>query len=168
LSGTDFYQTQDMDETLKQVGELLLGSIPTIVFMVLLYGIYTLLVHKPLVKVLAERRSKTEGAIEKARADIAAAEARTAEYEQRLREARIAVFKGQEARRQQALQARAAAVAEARKKAQAQVEQARAAIEKDKVAAQAGLQAESGKLAAEIIRIVLRPGAAPVPAVGGQ
>ncbi len=153
-----------MDETLKQVGELLLGSIPTIIFMVLLYGIYSAVVHKPLVKVLAERRSKTEGAIEKARADIAAAESRTAEYEQRLREARIAVFKNQEALRQQALQARAAAVAEARNRAQAQVEQARAAIEKDKVAAQAGLEAESGKLAAEIIRIVLRPGMTPAPA----
>jgi F-type H+-transporting ATPase subunit b len=121
-------------------------------------------VHKPLVKVLAERRSKTEGAIEKARADIAAAEARTAEYEQRLREARIAVFKDQEALRQQALQARAAAVAEARNRAQAQVEQARAAIEKDKVAAQVGLEAESGKLAAEIIRIVLRPTITQTPA----
>jgi F-type H+-transporting ATPase subunit b len=147
-----------MDETLRQVGELLLGSIPTIIFMVLLYGLYSMLVHRPLVKVLAERRSKTEGAIEKARADIAAAEARTAEYEQRIREARIAVFKNQETLRQQALQARAAAVAEARNKAQAQVEQARAAIEADKIAAQASLQAESGKLAAEIIRIVLRPG----------
>ena len=150
-----------MDETLRQVGELLLGSIPTIVFVVLLYAIYTVLVHKPLVKVLAERRDKTEGAVEKARADIAAAEARTAEYEQRLREARMAVFKNQEALRQQALQARAAAVAEARNRAQAQVEQARAGIEKDKAAAQAGLQAESGKLADEIIRIVLHPGAAP-------
>jgi F-type H+-transporting ATPase subunit b len=155
-----------MDETLKQVGELLLGSIPTIVFMVLLYAIYTGLVHKPLVKVLGERRSKTEGAVEKARADIAAAEARTAEYEQRLREARVAVFKNQEALRQQALQAREAALAEARKKAQAQVEEARAAIEKDKAAAQTGLQAESGRLAVEIIRIVLRPGA--VPSGGGQ
>ena len=153
-----------MDETLRQVGELLLGSIPTIIFMVLLYGIYSEVVHKPLVKVLAERRSKTEGAIEKARADIAAAEARTAEYEQRLREARIAVFKHQEALRQQALQARAAAVAEARNRAQAQVEQARAAIEKDKVAAQVGLEAESGKLAAEIIRIVLRPTITQTPA----
>ena len=157
-----------MDETLRQVGELLLGSIPTIIFMVLLYGIYSALVHKPLVKVLAERRSKTEGAIEKARADIAAAEARTAEYEQRLREARIAVFKNQEALRQQALQARAAAVTEARTKAQAQVEQARAAIEQDKVAAQAGLEAESGKLAAEIIGIVLRPGTTRTPAGGGR
>jgi F-type H+-transporting ATPase subunit b len=157
-----------MDETLRQVGELLLGSIPTIIFMVLLYAIYTALVHKPLVKVLAERRSKTEGAVEKARADIAAAEARTAEYEQRLREARVAVFKNQEALRQQALQAREAALAEARKKAQAQVEEARAAIEKDKAAAQVGLQAESEKLATEIIRIVLRPGATPTPAGGGR
>ena len=157
-----------MDETLRQVGELLLGSIPTIIFMVLLYGIYKLLVHKPLVKVLAERREKTEGAVEKARADIAAAEARTAEYEQRLREARMTVFKHQEALRQQALQARAAALAEARNRAQAQVEQARTAIEKDKTSAQAGLQAESGKLAAEIIRIVLRPVTPRVPAGGGQ
>jgi F-type H+-transporting ATPase subunit b len=157
-----------MDETLRQVGELLLGSIPTIIFMVLLYGLYTVLVHKPLVKVLAERRSKTEGAVEKARADIAAAEARTAEYEQRLREARMAVFKNQEALRQQALQARAAALTEARNQAQAQVAQARAAIEKDKAAAQAGLQAESGRLAAEIIRIVLQPGRTQAPAGGGQ
>ena len=87
-------------------------------------------------KVLAERRSRTEGAIEKARADIAQAEARTAEYEQRLREARMKLFKSQEARRQVALQARAAAVAEARTKAQAQVDQAREGIEQDKAAAQ--------------------------------
>ena len=151
-----------MDQTLRQVGELLLGSVPTIIFMVVLYGLYNLLVHKPLAKVLAERRSKTEGAVEKARADIAAAEARTAEYEQRLREARLAVFKSQEARRQQALQARSAVTTEARSKAQAQVEQARAAMEKDKVAAQEKLQAESGKIASEIIRTVLQAGSAPV------
>jgi F-type H+-transporting ATPase subunit b len=146
-----------MVEILGQLGGLLLGSVPTIIFIVLLFGIYTAVVHKPLVKVLAERHSRTEGAIEKARADIAQAEARTAEYEQRLREARMTVFKSQEARRQLALQARAAAVAEARTGAQGQVEKARAAIEQDRVAAQAGLQAESGKLAAAIIRTVLQP-----------
>ena len=157
-----------MTETLRQVGGLLLGSIPTVIFLILLYGLFTVLVHKPLMKVLAERRSKTEGAVEKARADIAAAAARTQEYEQRLREARMTVFKNQEARRQQALQVRAVAVTEARNKAQAQVEQARAAIEQDKVTAQAGLQAESGKLAAEIIRVVLQPGATSSPAGGGR
>src|SRR5882724_10414774 len=114
-----------MDETLKQLGGLLLGAFPTVIFLLALYALYTVLLLKPLVRVLAERRAKTEGAIEKARADVAAAEARTAEYEQRMREARAALFKVQEARRQQALQIRAAAVAEARAKAQKQIEQAR-------------------------------------------
>jgi F-type H+-transporting ATPase subunit b len=155
-----------MDEILGQLGGLLLGSVPTIIFVVLLYFIYSVVVHKPLVAVLAERRSRTEGAVEKARADIAKAEARTADYEQRLREARMMIFKSQEARRQLALQARAAAVAEARTKAQAQVEQARKAIEQDKVTAQSGLETESGRLAAEIIRTVLQP-AEHAPA-GGQ
>ena len=127
-----------MDEIVGQLGGLLLGSVPTIIFVILLFAIYTAVVHKPLTKVLAERHSRTEGAIEKARADIAQAEARTADYEQRLREARMAVFKSQEARRQQALQARAA-------------------IEQDKVVAKTGLEAESGRLATAIIRTVLEP-----------
>src|SRR6202161_956125 len=127
-----------MDQTLRQLGELLLGAVPTVILLALLYVLYTTIVHKPLRRVLDERRSKTEGAIEKARADIASAEARTAEYEQRLREARAVIFKSQEARRQQALQVRAAAVAEARAKAQVQIDQARAAIEQNKRVAQDG------------------------------
>jgi F-type H+-transporting ATPase subunit b len=155
-----------MDETLRQLGGLLLGSIPTIILLLVLYGAYTLIVHRPLARVLAERRAKTEGAIEKARADVAAAEAHTAEYEQRLREARTAVFKNQEARRQAALQARAAAVASARSRAQEQVQQARAAIEKDKIGAQESLQADSVRLANEIIRRVLAPVGSQAPAGG--
>jgi F-type H+-transporting ATPase subunit b len=150
-----------MDETLRQLGGLLLGSIPTIIMLLVLWAAYAVIVHKPLSKVLAERRAKTQGAIEKARADVAAAEARTAEYEQRLREARMAVFRSQEARRQAAQQARAAAVAKARARAQEQVKHAREAIEQDKILAQEGLQAESARLASEIIRQVLRPVATP-------
>jgi F-type H+-transporting ATPase subunit b len=146
-----------MDETLRQLGELLLGSVPTIIMLVLLYAIYFVVVHKPLTRVLGERRAKTEGAVEKARADVAAAEAKTAEYEQRLREARVALFKSQEAGRQAALQARSAAVARARARAQEQVKQAREGIEREKIAAQEGLQSESARLATEIVRTVLRP-----------
>jgi F-type H+-transporting ATPase subunit b len=154
-----------MDALIVKLGELLLGAVPTAIFLILLYGVYSVLVHRPLTKVLAERRSKTEGAIEKARADIAAAEARTAEYEQRLREARVAIFKSQEARRQQAVQAREAAVAKARSQAQVEVDQARAGIEQDKQKAQVGLEAEAGYLAGEIIRTVLQPTPA---SAGGQ
>src|ERR1700684_1299694 len=136
-----------MDQTLRQLGELLLGSVPTIILLALLYLLYTFIVHKPLRRVLDERRSKTEGAVEKSRADIAAAEARTSEYEQRLREARAALFRAQEARRKAALDARTAAMNEARNKAQAQVQAAKADIEKDREAAQAGLQGEAQGLA---------------------
>ncbi|HXY11384.1 MAG TPA: ATP synthase F0 subunit B [Terriglobales bacterium] len=157
-----------MDETLRQLGQLLLGSIPTILFMLLLWGSYAVLLHKPLTKVLAQRRSQTEGAIEKARADIAAAEARTAEYEQRLRDARTALFRGQEERRQRAMESRARAVREARNRAQAQVEHARQAIENDKIAAQESLQLESTRLAGEIIRVILRPGSSSLRVGGGR
>jgi len=146
-----------MDQTLHQLGELLLGAVPTVILLALLYALYSAIVHEPLQRVLAERRSKTEGAVEKSRADIAAAEARTSEYEQRLREARAAVFRAQEARRQAALEARSGAVNEARGKAQVQVQAAKKDIEADRVAAEAGLQKEAAALAAEIVRRVLQP-----------
>ena len=155
-----------MDETLRQVGGLLLGSVPTIIIFLLVYGLYTVLLDRPLTRVLAERHARTQGAIEKARADVASAEARTAEYEQRLREARLALFKAQEARRAQASRARAERVAEARKKAQDEIREARAAIEQDKAAAASTLEAEAGRLASEIIRTVLEPALAQAPAGG--
>ncbi len=156
-----------MDQTLKQVGELLLGAIPTIVILLSLYAIYSVLLHKPLKRILEERRERTEGAFVRARADIAAAEAKAQEYEQSLREARLAIFKAQEARRQRAQQARAEAILEARTRAQQQVREAHAAIEHDMAAARAGLQGETERLAAEIIRTILRP-ADVAPAIGGQ
>src|SRR5208337_3294115 len=149
-----------MDQTLQQLGGLLLGSIPTVILLTLLYVLYRAIVHNPLQRVLAERRSKTEGAVEKSRADIAAAEARTSEYEQRLREARAKVFHAQEARRKAALDARTAAMNEGRNKAQVQVQAAKADIEKDREAAQQSLQGEAQTLATEIIRRVLQPAGA--------
>lgn len=157
-----------MDEILRQLGGLLLGAIPTIVLFVLLYGAYRVVVHKRLVEVLAERRSRTEGAQEKARADIAAAEASTAQYEQRLRDAKLALYKEQEKRRQQWLEARAAAVAEARAAADTRVRAARVALQSDVAQARASLERESELLAVEIIRTILKPAVvAPSSAAGG-
>jgi F-type H+-transporting ATPase subunit b len=149
-----------MDQTLNQLGELLLGAVPTVILLALLYALYTAIVHQPLRRVLEERRSKTEGAVEKSKADIAAADARTSEYEQRLREARAAVFRAQEARRQEALQSRSNAVSEARARAQAEVQAAKAGIESDRAAAEKGLLGEAEALAREIMRRVLEPAGA--------
>ncbi len=149
-----------MDQTLRQLGELLLGSVPTVILLALLYALYTMIVHRPLRRVLDERRSKTEGAVERSRSDIAAAEARTSEYEQRLREARATVFRAQEARRKVALDARTTAINDARSRAQAQVQAAKADIEKDRTAAQDGLRTQAQTLATEIMRRVLEPAGA--------
>lgn len=145
-----------MDPLLRQVGDLLLGAVPTAVLFLLLYALYSALVGKPMKHALEKRRERTEGAVLKARADISAAEAKTEEYENRLREAKLAVFKAQDARRQAAQKARAAAVAEARERAQQQIREARAAMEKDMAEAQQSLQSEADRLATEIIRTVLK------------
>ncbi len=155
-----------MDTTLKQVGELLLDAVPTVVLLLLLYAVYQNVVRKPLERILKERRDRTEGAALKARADVAAAEARTQEYEEKLREARLAVFKAQEARRQKAQQMRSEAMTEDRAKAQEQIRQAKAGIEQDMAAARVGLQAETERLATEIVRTILKP-AGTAPAAGG-
>lgn len=88
---------------------------------------------------------------------MASAEARTAEYEQKLRDARLALLKSQDSRRAAATQARAAAVAEARDRAKAQVNEARAGIDQEKQAAKVTLESQAGQLASEIIRTVLEP-----------
>lgn len=146
-----------MEETLRQLGGLLLGSVPTIVLFLVTYLSYRLIVHGKLESVLQERYQRTEGAIEKARADVAAAEAKTGEYEQRLREARVAIFKAQEARRQKALAARAAAVAQARERAQQQVAQARETVYQELESAKRQLLPQSERLASEVIRMILKP-----------
>lgn len=137
------------------------------VLLLLLYAIYNLLVRKPLLRVLDERRERTEGAVLKARADVAAAEAKTKDYEERLREARMAIYKAQEARRQQAQQVRAEALAEARAVAQQQIREAQVAIDQDMNVARSGLQAEVERLASEIIRTILKP-AGTSSVIGGQ
>jgi F-type H+-transporting ATPase subunit b len=158
-----------MDETLRQLGELLLESVPTIIIFVIVYVGYRFIVHKPLLRMLEDRHARTQGAIEKARADVAAAEAKTAAYEQQLREARATVFRLQEVRRHQALNARTEILNQAREQGAARVAEARKAIESDVEQAKLGLQADAEKLANEVIETVLRPtGLAQAPAGGGR
>ncbi len=88
------------------------------------------------------------------------AEARTAEYERKVREARAHIYQGQEARRRRTMEEREAALAEARKQADAMVKVARAALEEDMLAAKAALQQQADGLANQIIESVLKPAAA--------
>ena len=146
-----------MNQTLHQLGELVLGSVPTIILFTIVFAAYNLIVHKPLVRVLAERRARTQGAIEKAQQDIAAAEQKTAEYEARLREARMAVYKDQEARRKQWNEQRDTLVRQSRGEADAKIKTARAGIQADVDVAKTDIQHSSEALAQEVVRTVLKP-----------
>lgn len=140
---------------LKSLGELLLNAVPTIVLFLLLFWGYTALVHRPLLKVLAERHALTEGAVAKAQSDVAAADAKTQEYEQALREARAAMFKDLESRRQKLMESRSAAITQARQEAEIRTRAAKAEIEKQAAAARAQLQAQAEALANRVIEQVL-------------
>lgn len=120
-----------MDEILREIVDFVIGSIPTMVIFLLLLPLYTFLVHRPVRRVLAERRERTAGAVEKAHAAIAMAEAKTQEYEARLRAARVEAQQSRDKQVAAWSAARDQAVEQARESAQAQVRTARAAIEAD-------------------------------------
>ena len=147
-------------DTLKQLGELLLTSIPTIICLLVVWAAYRNIVQKKLGQVLAERHARTEGAIHEAQAQISKAEARTAEYEQRLRDARSHLYKAQEARRRHIMEKRSAALAEAHRQAEEMVVRSRADLAKDVHEAQATLQQRAEALATQIIDSILKPFAA--------
>jgi F-type H+-transporting ATPase subunit b len=148
-----------MQETLRQIGELLLSSIPTILCLLVVWTAYRFLVHNPLHQVLAKRYALTEGAVEQARKEIASAEARTAEYEQKLRQARAQIFNTQESYRKHVMDERAKAIAEARRQAEQMIKSARQTVQQEMEAAKTGLEKQADTLADQVIQTVLRPAA---------
>jgi F-type H+-transporting ATPase subunit b len=149
-----------MDAILRQIGELLVNSIPTIISVLILWTAYTFLVHGKLRQVLAQRHALTEGAIERAQQEIAIAEKRTAEYEERVREARSQIYKALQAHLQRVMEERNAALAEARKNAGEMVKKARVALEADVISAKTALEQQAIVLAEQIIVTVLKPATA--------
>jgi F-type H+-transporting ATPase subunit b len=144
-----------MDVIIQQIGTLLLGSVPTIFLFIVLVVAYQFLVQGPLTKTLAERRARTEGAVEDAQKAIANAEAKTAEYAAKLREARAEVYKAREARIMQWSAERDVALDAARKEAGKKLTKAKAELDAEAVLAKQNIQASAGDLAAQVVRAVL-------------
>jgi F-type H+-transporting ATPase subunit b len=144
-----------MNETLHQLGGLLLGSVPTIFLFLLLVILYRFLVYGPLTRVLNERRERTEGAIEQANAATAAAAAKTQEYEAQLRAARAKIFHARQQKREQWNRERDHAIAEAHEAAQRQVQEAKLALQAQTAAARRTIEGSIDELASEILRVIL-------------
>jgi F-type H+-transporting ATPase subunit b len=140
---------------LHQIETLLLGAIPTMILFIVLVLAYQFLVQGPLTATLKKRRALTEGAMEEAQKAIANAEARTAEYAEKLRLARAEAFKVREQRIQQWSAERDAALDAARKAAGSKLAEARSGIEAEAAAARQVIQASSSELAGQVVRAVL-------------
>jgi F-type H+-transporting ATPase subunit b len=151
-------------EILNQLGGLVLGSVPTVVLLILLVVLYGVLVRGPLDATLAERRKLTSGAVEDARKAIAEAEAETAAYEAKLRAVRAEIAAARELRLQQWNAEREALLEAARGVAQEMVRGARAEIESSSVAARKQIEDQAGELSDRILRAIIPSSATPLEA----
>jgi F-type H+-transporting ATPase subunit b len=144
-----------MQEILQAIEKYLIGAMPTAALFIVLVMAYQFLVQGPLTAVLARRRALTEGAMEDARKAVEQAENKTAEYAERLRQARADAYKLREQRVQQWNADRDAALDAARKAAGEKVRQAKAEFDAEAESARKVIQAASADLASQAVRAVL-------------
>lgn len=144
-----------MELIFHQLEALFLGAVPTMLLFIVLVAAYEILVQRPLTATLKERRARTVGAEEAAQKAIAEAEAKAAEYAEKLRLARAELFKLREVRMQQWNAERDAALESARKAAAAEVREAKSQLEAEAAAARAVLEADSAALAAQVVRAIM-------------
>jgi F-type H+-transporting ATPase subunit b len=147
-----------MDQILNQLGGLVLGSVPTMILFILLVIAYGLLVRRPLERVLAERHARTTGAVEQARGAIAAAEAETTAYEDKLRAAKAEIFQARDQKLRQWNAEREAALDQVRQSTKDRVLASRAEIEQSAADARKQIESISGELSAKILSAVLPAG----------
>jgi len=134
------------------------------ILFILLVVAYSVLVQRPLERTLAERRTRTTGAVEQARGAIAAAEAETAVYEDKLRTARAGISADREQRLRQRQAERDRALASAREQAQVRVAAAKIEIEASVEAAKRQIDLAVDDLGMRIVQAILPSGVGRVEA----
>jgi F-type H+-transporting ATPase subunit b len=144
-----------MEKIFQQVAALMVGAIPTAVLFIVLVMAYQFLVQGPLTEILKKRRALTTGAMEDARKAIEKAEARTAEYGDKLRLARAEAYKIREQRVKQWNAERDAALETARGAAGDKVSKARAEVDAEAASARRTIEASAADLAGQAVRAVL-------------
>ncbi|HXE34704.1 MAG TPA: ATP synthase F0 subunit B [Verrucomicrobiae bacterium] len=154
-----------MQEIVRQLGELFLQAVPTVLIILLFYFILRALFFKPLLLVMAERDARTVGAQKAAEVAEAAAVEKAKQYQDALKQARAQVYAEQEAERKKLLDERTESIKTARAAAMAQVAAAKERVTSEVAEARREIDATVGQLSAEIARRILqsplRPGGSP-------
>ena len=132
-------------------GSLVLVLILFIIFVFVLNRI----LFRPIGRVLDERQTRTEGAANEARAARRRYEAKLAEYEATIRQARAESYRRSEQERATALEERRRLIEQAKQHANEEIARAKLEIERQVAAARAALESESRQIAERISRTVL-------------
>lgn len=144
-----------MQEILYDLGQLVLGSVPTMILFLFLVAAYHFILYRPLKRARRERYDRTQGAVERAHAEVGAADAKSQEYEAKLRAARAEIMHARDLQLQQWNAEREAALASARLLAHDRAEAAKREIARQAEAAKLQLHAEIGQIAAQVQEAVL-------------
>jgi F-type H+-transporting ATPase subunit b len=149
-----------MDATLHALVGLLIKSIPTILFFVLLTFYLKFVYFKPIAHILEERKRATEGVRDLARRASEAADKKTSEFEHALQIARAELHQEHEALRQKWAHEQAEAIAQARAEAERQIEDAKHQIALEVQRAQSELDLRVEDLSRQVVDSLLRRRAA--------
>lgn len=131
----------------------------SLVFVLILFLVFVFVLNRilfrPISRVLDERETLTEGAANEARAARRRYEARLAEYEATIRQARAESYRRLEQERAAALDERRRLIEEAKQHANEEIGRAKQEIERQVATARAALESESRQIAERISRTVL-------------
>lgn len=149
-----------MDATLHALGRILLDAVPTFLIVLILIIYMRRMFFRPIARVLQQRYEATAGAEKAAEESMRQAEQRVAEYEEKLRSARLEIYAEQAKVLKQMEKEHAARLEEARARAEERVSSAAAELRAEADAALSSLEAHSGEIADQIVARILEGRAA--------
>ena len=150
-----------MGDTVHQLGQLFLQTIPTVVLVFILFFILERILFRPLTGVMKQREESTVGALARAREQGAAAETKTREYEAAFQAARQEIYRQREVDRHANLEQRDAALRKAREQADVVIRQAQGELAGEVARTKLELDAASQPLAEEISESLVGPETTP-------
>jgi F0F1-type ATP synthase membrane subunit b/b' len=145
-----------MDQTLRELGGILLKAIPTVCLLLVVHIYLRWMFFGPLRKILAKRREATEGARESAEALLAKAASKAAAIEAELRKARDEIYQEQEEARRRWTAEQSASLEAARLQSREMIQQAKVELDAEAAAAKRELAATTVSLAEQITQLLLQ------------
>src|ERR1700760_3896446 len=145
-----------MQQIVHQLGELFLQAVPTVVIVLVFYGVMRTLFFVPLMKVMDEREAGTVGGRKAAEDAQKAGADKVKHYQDALKQARAKVYAEQEDARKKLLNDRAEALKAARGKAAGHVASAKERVTREFETAKQDIESTVAQLATEIAQRVIQ------------